>query len=56
LDEIESLIKSPKQRQQNSIQTLYWRGVTKDANWDEKILEPLEVKHTGNEAFVTANF
>jgi maltose phosphorylase len=25
-----------------------------DANWDEKFWEPLEVKHTGNEAFVTA--
>jgi maltose phosphorylase len=30
-------------------------GVTnEDANWDEKFWEPLEVKHTGNEAFVTA--
>jgi maltose phosphorylase len=25
-----------------------------DANWDEKFWEPLEVKHAGNEAFVTA--
>lgn len=30
-------------------------GVTnEDANWDEKFWEPLDVKHTGNEAFVTA--
>ena len=30
-------------------------GVTnEDANWDEKFWEPLEVKRTGNEAFVTA--
>ena len=30
-------------------------GVTnEDANWDEKFWEPLEVKHTGNEAYVTA--
>jgi maltose phosphorylase len=30
-------------------------GVTnEDANWDEKFWEPLEVKHMGNEAFVTA--
>ncbi|MGO4822522.1 MULTISPECIES: glycoside hydrolase family 65 protein [unclassified Flavobacterium] len=30
-------------------------GVTnEDANWDEKFWEPLEVKHTTNEAFVTA--
>jgi len=25
-----------------------------DANWEEKFWEPLEVKHSGNEAFVTA--
>ncbi|WP_339658039.1 glycoside hydrolase family 65 protein [Flavobacterium frigidarium] len=30
-------------------------GVTnEDANWDEKFWEPLEVKHSGNEAYVTA--
>jgi maltose phosphorylase len=30
-------------------------GVTnEDANWDEKFWETLEVKHTGNEAFITA--
>ncbi len=30
-------------------------GVTnEDANWDEKFWEPLEVKHTDNDAFVTA--
>ncbi len=30
-------------------------GVTnEDANWDEKFWEPLDVKHHGNEAFVTA--
>ena len=30
-------------------------GVTnEDANWDEKFWEPLEVKHFGNEAYVTA--
>ena len=30
-------------------------GVTnEDANWEEKFWEPLDVKHTGNQAFVTA--
>lgn len=30
-------------------------GVTnEDANWEEKFWEPLDVKHTGNKAFVTA--
>jgi maltose phosphorylase len=30
-------------------------GVTnEDANWEEKFWEPLDVKHSGNEAFVTA--
>jgi maltose phosphorylase len=48
-------MKSPLNKDsKNSIWLITDASVTnEDANWDEKILEPLEVKHTGTEAFGT---